>query len=87
MRPRGPLSAGRLAVCSLALAGLLAAAILLAASLGAAEVSLWDLLSADPAASDGDRVILLKVRLPRVLLAALLGGALTTAGTTEEDGR
>lgn len=58
------------------LGALLAAAILAAAALGAGRVSLAALLGADPVASQ----IFWQVRLPRVLLAAVLGGALAVAG-------
>jgi iron complex transport system permease protein len=64
----------------LALAGVLAACVLVAASLGAGRVSLFDALAGGATLSDADRAILFDVRLPRVLLAALLGGALTVAG-------
>ena len=75
-----PLSAARVAVWTLAFAGLLTACVVLAGSLGAARVSLFDLLVRGVALSDVDREILFGFRLPRVLLAALLGGALTVAG-------
>ena len=77
---RRPLTAARAAIWTLGLAGLLAAAVVVATSLGAGRVSLLDLLAGGPALTDVDRTILLGVRLPRVLLAALLGGALTVAG-------
>ena len=75
-----PLNATRAAGWSLALLGLLGACILIAASLGAGQVSLLDVLSGSESMSEVDRTILWQVRLPRVLLAALLGGALTVAG-------
>jgi iron complex transport system permease protein len=53
---------------------------LLAASLGAGRVSLIDALLGGAPLTDVQRTILFEVRLPRVLLAALLGGALTVAG-------
>ena len=53
---------------------------LLAASLGAGRVSLFDALPGGAPLTDVHRTILFDVRLPRVLLAALLGGALTVAG-------
>jgi iron complex transport system permease protein len=75
-----PLNATRAAGWSLALLGLLGACILIAASLGAGQVSLLDVLSGSESMSEVDRTILWQVRLPRVLLSALLGGALTVAG-------
>jgi iron complex transport system permease protein len=79
-RARKPLTLRRLAIWSIGLAGLLGLCLLLAASLGAGRVSLLQLLPWGGPLSDVDRTILLEVRLPRVLLAALLGGALTVAG-------
>jgi len=55
----------------------LAACIGLGVSIGAGEASPLDLFAADRPLA---RTILLDVRLPRVLLSALLGGALTVAG-------
>ena len=77
---RRPLTASRVVLWTLGLAGLLAACLLVAASLGAGRVSLVDALVHGAALSEVDRTILFSVRLPRVLLAALLGGALTVAG-------
>jgi iron complex transport system permease protein len=74
------LTASRVAVWTLALAGLLAVCTLLGASLGAGRVSLFDALPGGASLTEVDRTILFEVRLPRVLLAALLGGALTVAG-------
>jgi iron complex transport system permease protein len=61
------------------LALLLGAALLVGASFGAGGVSLAALWRGE-ALSATEHAILFDVRLPRVLLAALLGGALTTAG-------
>jgi iron complex transport system permease protein len=77
---RRPLTAGRVLVWTLSLAGLLAVCIVIAASLGAGRVSLIDALTGGASLSPEHRTILFEVRLPRVLLAALLGGALTLAG-------
>jgi iron complex transport system permease protein len=74
------LTAFRVAVWTLGFAGLLAVCMVLAASLGAGRVSLFDALPGGVPLSDVHRTILFDVRLPRVLLAALLGGALTVAG-------
>jgi iron complex transport system permease protein len=73
-----PLNASRVARFSAALTLLLGACMLLAVSSGAGDASFWRLLSGDIGAVE--RTILLDVRLPRVVLAALLGGALTVAG-------
>ena len=77
---RPPLTARRAALWTLALGGVLAGSVLLAASLGAGQVSLVDLLRHGGSLDDTERAILLGVRVPRVLLAALLGGALTVTG-------
>lgn len=77
---RRPLTRANLVGWLLALAGLLAGCILLASALGAGRASLLQLLPGGRPLSEVDRTILLDVRLPRVLLAALLGGALTVAG-------
>ena len=79
-RGREPLSAARLAGWTAALGLLLLVSLALGLAFGAGDVSLRALFGGDPAASEIDRAILFHVRLPRVLLAALLGGALTTAG-------
>jgi iron complex transport system permease protein len=71
---RRPLTAGRFAGWTLALGGLLLACLILGFTLGAGHVSILQPLD------DIDRAILLEVRIPRVLLAALLGGALSVAG-------
>jgi iron complex transport system permease protein len=79
-RAASPLTLGRL-VRGLALfAGLLALCLVLGASLGAGDVSLYDLLPGGDTADASGRTILLRVRLPRVLLAALIGGALSVSG-------
>jgi iron complex transport system permease protein len=77
VRSPRPLTRARVLAWTLGLALLLAVALVVAASLGAGRTSLAALFaSADPV----ERTILLQVRLPRVLLAAVLGGALTVAG-------
>jgi iron complex transport system permease protein len=80
-RPTGTavLTARRVLAWTAGLATLLAVAMLVAASHGAGGGSLADL--ARPGALDPTaRAILLEVRLPRVLLAAILGGSLAAAG-------
>jgi iron complex transport system permease protein len=79
MRRRDPLTASRMVAWSLCMVVLLALCLLLAVSLGAGRVSALRLLSGDTL-GEVERTILLDVRLPRVLLAALLGGALSVAG-------
>ncbi|MEW6777119.1 MAG: iron ABC transporter permease [Bdellovibrionota bacterium] len=73
---RAPLSAGRLALWTAVLLAVLACALVLGAALGAGDVSLSDFFGPD----SSRRTILLEVRLPRVLLAAVLGSALCVAG-------
>jgi iron complex transport system permease protein len=69
----------RLGAVLLLLAGVFASAIVLGATFGATQAPLAELLSGRLSAVE--RAILLEVRLPRVLLAAVLGGALAVAGT------
>lgn len=70
---------GRVLLWSAGLALLLAVCLLVAGSLGAGEVALTDLFRWG-SLGEADRSILVQVRLPRVLLAGVLGGALTVAG-------
>ncbi len=81
---RERLTPGRAAAWSGALAVFLLLCIVLAASLGAGDVSIWRLLGLGESLAGADRTvmerILFEVRLPRVLMAALLGGSLTVAG-------
>ncbi|MEM7199874.1 MAG: iron ABC transporter permease [Planctomycetota bacterium] len=74
------LGAGRVALWCGVVGACLLAAIALGVSFGAGKVTLVQLLPWGPPASDVDLDILLRVRLPRVLLAAILGGALSVAG-------
>ena len=74
-----PLTRARAARGVLLLGLLLALALLAGLSFGAGDVSLRGWLSG-AGLSAAERAILWEVRLPRVLLAAVLGGALTTAG-------
>src|SRR5712691_3440842 len=85
MRTRGkPVTFGMLAA-------LLACAILLAVAFGAVWISPWDsvrlmawklhLIARPTAIPPSTAVILFQLRLPRVLLAALVGAALAVAGT------
>ncbi len=79
-RPGAPLTLRHLLGCLLSLAGVLVLCLVLAASLGAGKISLIQLLRWGDALGEVDAAILFQVRLPRVLLAAVLGGSLTTAG-------
>ncbi|MGH7475926.1 MAG: FecCD family ABC transporter permease [Longimicrobiales bacterium] len=65
----------------LALAILLAAAFMLSIAVGAAELALPDVLRAFGGSADAtSRTIVLELRLPRAIVAALVGGALALAG-------
>ncbi|MBI4518038.1 MAG: iron ABC transporter permease [Deltaproteobacteria bacterium] len=69
----------RFVIVNALLVALLLATIVLAALLGSVHVDLARALQAD-LADNSDRVILFEARLPRVLLAAVVGGALASAG-------
>jgi iron complex transport system permease protein len=69
----------RFAMVTLLLAGLLLASIVAAALIGTIHVDLSRALRGD-LADNVDRVILFDTRLPRVLLAAVVGAALATSG-------
>ena len=75
---REPLTRKRLAGWSVALAGILLLCMVGGMLFGAGHVPLAKLI--DGTLGDAERAILFDVRVPRVLLAALLGGALTVAG-------
>ena len=79
-RRRRPLTAAFLLGWIAAMAVVLGVCIAVGASTGAGDVGLARLLPGQPPLSDVERSILFQVRLPRVLLAALIGGALTVAG-------
>ncbi|MDH3626070.1 MAG: iron ABC transporter permease [Acidobacteriota bacterium] len=72
-----PLTAARAIGYGAVAFAVLIVTILIAASLGAVRINLLDLLGASDV---GTTAILRDVRLPRVLLAAMLGGALSLAG-------
>ena len=80
MTARKPLTAKRLVGVCLGLLALLAICVVLGASVGSGDASLLRLLPGARALDEVGRTILFEVRLPRVLLAALLGGTLTVAG-------
>jgi iron complex transport system permease protein len=77
---RKPLTLRRFVCWTGLLAGLLFLCLLLGAMLGAGQASLLQLLPGGRSLSEVQRAIIMDVRLPRVLLAALLGGALSVAG-------
>ncbi len=74
-----PLSANRVAIITLWLLTALVICLCLGISFGAGHVALTDLLPGN-SLNSVERAILYEVRLPRVLIAGLLGGALTVAG-------
>ncbi|MFO7767437.1 MAG: iron ABC transporter permease [bacterium] len=77
--PRRRATSGRVLLWAAGLGLLLLLCLIAAGSLGAGRVGLTDLFRWG-SLDDSERTILLHVRLPRVLLAAVLGGALTVAG-------
>ena len=79
-RPRPLLTARRLALCCLGFAALLLGALAIGISFGSGEVSLADLWN--EGLSERHQAILFQIRIPRVLVAALLGGALSIAGVS-----
>lgn len=74
-----PLSANRVVVITLMLSAVLVVCLGLGVTYGAGDVPLMHVLFAHNATAV-ERAILYEVRLPRVLVAALLGGALAVAG-------
>jgi iron complex transport system permease protein len=75
-----PLTQKRLLAWTLALAAVLALSVLMGVAWGTGSLSLVDLLPGGAPLSEQARAVFFDVRLPRVLAAALLGGALTVAG-------
>ena len=89
--PRGPLSARRLTLCLGALAATLALTLFVCASIGSTGYTILDVLwpegESDAAtggsAPDGQALaatLILRLRLPRLLLASIVGAALGTTG-------
>lgn len=76
--PRPTLTRARVAAWTGALLLVLAACLVAGASLGAGRVTLLDAFAGRLGPTES--AILFEVRVPRVLLAAVLGGALTVAG-------
>jgi iron complex transport system permease protein len=70
----------RLVVLVGAAAGALAAVLLVAPEFGSAEASFWRVITGE--ANAGERMIVLSLRLPRVLLAAVAGGTLAACGVS-----
>jgi iron complex transport system permease protein len=79
-RRRNPLTAPRWIGWVVCFAGVLGLSVLAGVLFGAGKVSVAQLLPGGAELSEVQRTILFEVRVPRVLLAALLGGALTVAG-------
>jgi iron complex transport system permease protein len=80
---RGPLSLRRTVAVTLALTGFLAIVGVVALSVGSVRVPLSHILGVLTGGSDAteaERTIILSLRLPRVLLAALVGSGLSIAG-------
>ena len=75
-------SSGRFALVMLILMALLIAALFLNLAVGSVKMSLaeiWDLIKSGRNAST-ESLILFNIRIPRMLLAAVLGGALAVSG-------
>jgi len=77
---RKPLTAHRFGAWLLLMGLVLGVCLVLGVTLGAGEISWSRLLPGGEPLGAAQRAILFEVRLPRVLLAALLGGALSMAG-------
>ena len=80
MRTGEPLTRQRLLAWTLALAAVLALSIVMGVAWGTGSLSLVDLLPGGAPLSEQARAVFFDVRLPRVLAAAFLGGALSVAG-------
>jgi len=80
VRPGEPLTQKRLLAWMLALGAVLALSVLMGVAWGTGSLSLVDLLPGGAPLSEEARAVFFDVRLPRVLAAAILGGALTVAG-------
>ena len=78
-----PLSPMRVTFISLALCLFLALTMLISLLVGTAEVTvtqLWGLFSGDPEVKDMVRLIVFNIRLPRIMLAGLVGFSLSLGG-------
>jgi iron complex transport system permease protein len=82
VKPRAaePLTARRYLTWMLGLAGVLGICLVLSATTGAGKVSLVDVIGWRGPLDPVDRIIFYQVRLPRVLMGAVLGGSLAAAG-------
>ena len=83
LRHRGPLTAARLTTIMLLLVVVVLLVILFALAIGSVHVSPARVLAACTGigdASESDRIIVLAIRLPRVLLALVVGAGLSVAG-------
>jgi iron complex transport system permease protein len=80
VRSGEPLTQSRLLAWTLVLGAALALSVLLGVAWGTSSLSLVDLLPGGPPLSEQARAVFVDVRLPRVLAAAVLGGALSVAG-------
>ena len=80
MRSGEPLTRKRLLAWTAALGAVLALSVLAGVSWGTGSLSLVDLLPDGSPLSEQARAVFFDVRLPRVLAAAILGGALSVAG-------
>lgn len=80
---KGPLSPMRVVRISLVLCLFLILSIFISLLLGTADVTLdqlWGLIIGDPNVKETVRLIVLKIRLPRILLAGLVGFSLSLGG-------
>ena len=78
-----PLTASRVFVTSLALCLCLALVMSISLFIGAADVSLHQVIALVSGSLDADdpaRLIILKIRLPRIMLAAVVGFSLSLGG-------
>jgi iron complex transport system permease protein len=80
MMLRNAVTSGRVVGWTCTFAGLLGLCLLLGTAFGAGKIPLTSLLPGGAGLDEVQQRILLEVRLPRVLLAALIGGALSVAG-------
>ncbi len=80
MRSGEPLTRQRLFAWALALGAVLTLSVLMGVAWGTGSLSLVDLMPGRTPLSEQARAVFFDVRLPRVLAAAFLGGALSVAG-------
>jgi len=78
-----PLTAPKVITVSLVLLALLVLTVILATMIGTATVTwgqLWNVLSGNATATDPARLVILRIRLPRIILAGLVGFSLSLGG-------